>query len=73
MTPPRVGFAIGRAVGTAVQRNRVRRRLRALLSERSLPGGLLLVGARPPVTELTFDELRSTLDRLLERLPAEAR
>jgi ribonuclease P protein component len=73
MTPPRVGFAIGRAVGTAVQRNRVRRRLRALLSERSLPGGLLLVGARPPVIELTFDELRSTLDRLLDRLPAEAR
>ena len=31
LVPPRVAFAIGRVVGTAVRRNRLRRRLRAIL------------------------------------------
>jgi ribonuclease P protein component len=70
VTPPRVGFAIGRRVGTAVQRNRLRRRLRALLREQPIPPGLLLIGAEAPTVELTFDELRCTLRGLLRRLPA---
>ena len=45
MTPPKVAFAIGRPVGTAVTRNRVRRRLKAVLRDSSVPAGLLLVGA----------------------------
>ncbi|HEY6274881.1 MAG TPA: ribonuclease P protein component [Streptosporangiaceae bacterium] len=42
---PRAGFVVNRAVGTAVVRNRVRRRLRPLVREylSSLPGGSLLV------------------------------
>lgn len=31
--PPRVAYAVGRAVGTAVVRNRVRRRMRAAVHE----------------------------------------
>ena len=32
-TPPRVAFAVGRRVGSAVARNRVRRQLRAVVAE----------------------------------------
>jgi ribonuclease P protein component len=57
-----VAFAIGRPYGNAVLRNRLRRRLRVIVRDLDA-GGLLargywLFGARPPVAELTFDELR---------------
>lgn len=60
-----VGFAIGRNVGTAVTRNRLRRRLRSVLSSVTLPAGLLLIGARPGAGELTFGEVRDTLVQLV--------
>ena len=64
-----MAFALNRALGTAVTRNRLRRRLRALLREMSssLPGGLLLIGATPRAVELTFDQLRTELQQLLEK------
>jgi ribonuclease P protein component len=69
VVPPRVAFAIGRAVGSAVARNRVRRRLRAALESFAgsplLPCGLLLVGARPTASERTFAELRTELTVML--------
>jgi ribonuclease P protein component len=68
LTPPQVAFAIGRPVGSAVKRNRVRRRLRAILADSSVPPGLLLIGAGPAIVELTFDELEDRVRRLLERL-----
>ena len=40
----RVAFAIGREVGTAVVRNRIRRRLRSVMTELVLPDGGLPVG-----------------------------
>lgn len=39
-TPPRVAFAIGRSVGGAVVRNRIRRRLRSAMGELQRQGGL---------------------------------
>jgi ribonuclease P protein component len=72
VVPPRVGFAIGRSVGPAVARNRVRRRLRAALE--SLAGapllrhGWLLVGVRPHIVERTYDELRAELSVMLTSL-----
>ena len=64
-----MAFAIGRAMGTAVVRNRLRRRLRALLHELAATGqlapGWLLIGAHPSAIELTYDELRAELTRLL--------
>ena len=65
---PHVAFAINRAVGHAVVRNRVRRRLRALLAEVAdlLPPGLYLIGCRPTAAELTFDQLRRRIRRLVE-------
>jgi ribonuclease P protein component len=41
--PPRVAFAVGRRVGGAVVRNRLRRRLRELARRSGLPGGAWVV------------------------------
>jgi len=65
-----VAFAIGRAVGSAVVRNRLRRRLRMLISAEQLPPGRYLIGARPPVTKRTFEELRIEVQALCERIRA---
>lgn len=60
----RVAFAINRKVGSAPTRNRVRRRLRAVLHEldRSAPGalptGAYLFTADASVAHLPFDELQ---------------
>lgn len=61
--PPRLAFAIGRSVGTAVVRNRIRRRLRALFTELApeLRPGTYLVSAGPAAATLDYGELRRTL------------
>lgn len=65
-----VAFALPRALGSAVTRNRLRRRLRAILATLELPPGLLLLGGSPAATTLTFDQLRrSTIDLLSEITP----
>jgi ribonuclease P protein component len=68
LAPPQVAFAIGRAVGPAVSRNRVRRRLRAVLANSDVPPGLYLVGARTPVCEHTFAELERSVAELLRKV-----
>ncbi len=42
-TPPRVAYSVGRRVGPAVVRNRVKRRVRAVLAEVAGPEGTLPV------------------------------
>ncbi|MDT0202418.1 ribonuclease P protein component [Nocardioides sp. AE5] len=69
--PLRAGFVVSKAVGNAVTRNRVKRRLRHLVRERlaSLPGsGLLVVRALPAASAATYGELGADLDRCLERV-----
>ena len=68
LVPPQVAFAIGRAVGSAVSRNRLRRRLRAVLADCDVPPGLYLVGARTPACEHTFDELQMRVASLLDKV-----
>jgi ribonuclease P protein component len=67
---PRVAYAIGRAVGTAPQRNRLRRRLRHLLADTAepLPAGLYLVRVAPAARHLSHQELSETVTRLLRTL-----
>jgi RNase P protein component len=60
-----VAFAIGRAIGPSVVRNRVRRRLRAALSTTALPPGFYLVGGRPDVAARSFDELMHDVTALV--------
>ena len=68
VAPPRVAFAIGRAAGSAVQRNRLRRRLRAILGACDVPAGLLLIGADRAATEHSFAELQRSVQRLLDAM-----
>ena len=68
LVPPQVAFAIGRAVGSAVSRNRLRRRLRAVLADCDVPPGLYLIGARIPACEQTFVELEATVSALFAKV-----
>jgi ribonuclease P protein component len=68
---PRVGFVVSRAVGKAVTRNLVKRRLRHLLRPRMarLPGGaVLVVRALPASGTASSAALGAELDRGLGRL-----
>lgn len=67
---PRVGFVVSKAVGNAVVRNRVKRRLRHAAGARIclLPdGALLVVRAKPQAASASYEELVSDLDRCLDR------
>lgn len=69
--PPRVGFVVSRAVGGAVVRNRVKRRLRALSAGRlsATPAGVdVVVRANPAAGTATFDELQGALEPLWHRV-----
>ena len=69
--PPRVGFVVSRAVGIAVVRNRVRRRLRVLVREylSSLPrGSLLVVRAHPQAATASQADLAAELDLVMSTL-----
>ena len=69
--PARVGFVVSRAVGNAVVRNRVKRRLRHLAREHvsSLPGScVLVVRALPAAGAAPADRLGADLAHCLDRL-----
>jgi ribonuclease P protein component len=64
VAPPRVAYAVGRRVGGAVARNRVRRRLRVAVREvrsRLRPGASYLVGALPGAPERSATEVGADL------------
>ena len=65
-----VGYAIGRNVGGAVLRNRIRRQLRSLLEAKSsqMPAGWYLVGVQPRVAAMTWMDLGVTVDQLLAKV-----
>jgi ribonuclease P protein component len=65
----RVAFAVPRNVGTAVERNRCRRRLRAVVAETtaSLSAGTYLVAVDQGVRDLTFQELRARVIEAMQR------
>src|SRR5947208_10747026 len=69
--PPRVAYAVGRRVGGAASRNRVRRRLRAITREvrTLLRPGACLISAAPEVARLSYPELRATVSEALAALP----
>ncbi len=64
-----VGIAVSKAIGKAVQRNQLRRRLKAIVNDalaKRSPMRLLIV-ARPVAAGATFAALRSDLLSALER------
>jgi ribonuclease P protein component len=69
--PPRAGFVVGKPVGTAVVRNKVRRRLRSLVRVYlpSLPAGsLLVVRAHPQAAAAHQADLAAELDLVMGKL-----
>ncbi|MEU4681707.1 ribonuclease P protein component [Streptomyces xinghaiensis] len=69
--PARAGFVVSKAVGGAVTRNLVKRRLRHLIRERlsALPAGsLVVVRALPGAGTAGHHELTRDLDAALRRL-----
>ena len=72
---PQVGYAIGRRCGSAVVRNRLRRRARAVVREEasSLPRGAFLVRLQPGATALSAAAFRHDVARALHRAGEAAR
>lgn len=69
--PARVGFVVSKAVGNAVVRHRVTRRLRHLMRDRlpSLPAGtLVVVRALKPAADASSAELGADLDAALRKV-----
>jgi ribonuclease P protein component len=67
---PRAGFVVGRQVGGAVVRNRVRRQLQHLSADRLAelpPGARLVVRALPAAAGSSGRELRADLDAAIAR------
>ncbi len=64
-----VAYAVNRKVGGAVVRNRLRRRMRAILAgqETGLPVGAYMVRSGPDGAMLDFDELRMAMTRAVEQ------
>lgn len=72
--PARVGFTVSRKVGSAVERNRVRRRLREIVrltAAARLRSGhdYVLIGRRPALS-LPFERMTEDFDKALRRLRA---
>jgi ribonuclease P protein component len=66
--PPRVSYVVGRPVGNAVQRNRLRRRLRAAIREQQEllePGRAYLVAVGPEALPMSYPALRGAVARAL--------
>ena len=69
--PARVAYSVGRKVGVAVVRNRVRRRLRAACRELEallVPGAAYLVSAGPAAAGARYRDLLAHLGEALDAL-----
>jgi ribonuclease P protein component len=66
---PQVAYAVNRKVGNAVQRNLLRRRLRAIVSDQAsgLPTGAYVVRSGNSAPTLEFNELKVAMSQALER------
>lgn len=72
--PARFGFIVSKAIGNAVTRNLIRRRMKTVV-ERRLHTGIseldVVFRALPPVTDAPFEQLEREMNRALDRLVRE--
>lgn len=69
---PRVGFTVGKVLGGAVERNRIRRRLRAVVQRRlqQLTGAVdVVMHPRKSVLNLEFAKLDEEIGQLFALIP----
>lgn len=68
-----VAYALPRRVGSAVMRNKIRRRLREIVRDldretpNGLPAGFYLIGAKQQVNGCSYSDLRSSLGSCLSK------
>ena len=70
--PAQVAYAVGRSLGNAVARNRVRRRLRAAVRRHEAdlrPGGAYLFSAGRSAVTMPFEELAASVGELIRAEP----
>ena len=68
LTLSRYGFSISKKTGSAVTRNKLRRRLREIIRNIELKLGWdIVITLRPKANEVRFSELRDSLKSLLRR------
>lgn len=76
MGSPRLGLSVSKKVGSAVKRNKLRRRLKEIFCS-AVPDLLdsadYVISARPPAAEASFEELRDEFLRFLYRLDKKPR
>ncbi len=69
---PRFGFTVTKAIGGAVERNRIRRRLKAAVAAvaeaAARPGHDYVLIARKSALEISFDSLKKDLERAFHRV-----
>ena len=71
MPSAQVGLVVSKAVGPAVTRNRVKRRIRASVRElldQLGPADVLVIRATPAAAEATYAELSRDLGRCVQRV-----
>jgi ribonuclease P protein component len=70
--PPRFGFTVTKAMGGAVERNRIRRRLKAavtaIAATAAQPGRDYVLIARKNALDIPFDALKKDLERAFHRV-----
>jgi ribonuclease P protein component len=68
----RVGYAIGKKAGGAVERNRIRRRLRAAVSTATTPltSGFYLISADPAIADAAFADLVDAVESVASEVAA---
>ncbi|MBN1217987.1 MAG: ribonuclease P protein component [Anaerolineae bacterium] len=66
----RFGFVVNKRLGQAVQRNKIKRRMREatrLRMDRVKPGFDLVLIARQPICEASYTEIEESLEHLLKK------
>lgn len=67
--PPRLGLLVSRSCGTAVVRNRIKRRLRSAAESVELQSGTdYVIIATKQVAQAPFDQIKDWLTRAVEEL-----